>query len=87
MGTPVDWKQLLVPRYPSYKVEVEAFLDSLDVSNSTDICIQYIFDKIKYNDDILDNLKLLYGEAVHGIDKDVKVRMKCRVENFKRGLK
>ena len=79
MASPTDWKQLLIPRYPSYKTEVEAFLDGLDVSNSNDILVQIIFESIEFNDSIPDNLKLLYAEAANGTDKEVKARMKSRV--------
>ena len=87
MGTPVDWTKLREARYPSYKVEVEAFLDSLSVSNSNEVTIAKVFDAIKYNDDVDDNLKLLYGEAVFGTDKQVKLRIKNRIANFRRGLR
>ena len=33
MESPNDWDALLEKKYPSYKVEVEAFLESLDVAN------------------------------------------------------
>ena len=87
MASGEDWLKLIKARYPSYKVEVEAFLDSLSVSNSTELSIAWIFDAIKYEDHVDDNLKLLYGEAVMGTDKDVKARIKSRVSNFKRALK
>ena len=87
MASGEDWSKLIKARYPSYKVEVEAFLDSLSVSNSTELSIAGIFDAIKYEDHVDDNLKLLYGEAVMGTDKDVKARIKSRVSNFKRALK
>ena len=87
MASGEDWSKLIKARYPSYKVEVEAFLDSLSVSNSTELSIAGIFDAIKYEDHVDDNLKLLYGEAVMVTDTDVKARIKSHVSNFKRALK
>ena len=87
MASQVDWSQILDGRYPSYKVEVLAFLDSLDISSSTDISIEYIYDQIKTDGNVCDNLKLLYHEAVYGQNKAVKNRMKNRVSNFRRALK
>ena len=85
MATSSEWKKLLDARYPSYKVEVRAFLDSLDVSNSNEISAEKV-DAIKFDEDVDDNLKLLYSEAIYGSDKEVKARIKNRMANFKRGL-
>ena len=65
---------------------MEAFLEGLDVSNSNEILVEIIFEAIRCNDTIPENLKLLYGEAANGTDREVKARMKGRVANFKRGL-
>ena len=87
MASSPDWSKLLEARYPSYKVEVEAFLESLSVSNSNEITISKVFEAIRYDDDVDDNLKLLYGEAVFGIDKQVKLCIKNRIANFRRALR
>ena len=87
MGSPVDWTPLLDARYPSYTAEVNAFLESLSVSNSNEITIAKVFEAIRYDDRIEDNLKLLYREAVFGTDKQVKLRIKNRMSNFRRGLR
>ena len=87
MASKMDWSALLEARYPSYKVEVDAFLESLSVSNSNEITIAKVFEAIRYDDKIDDNLKLLYGEAVFGSDKQVKLRIKNRISNFRRGLR
>ena len=86
MASSVDWSKLLEARYPSYRVEVEAFLDSLEVSNSNDIIIGKVFEAIRYHNDVDDNLKLLYGEAVYGSDEQVKLHIKSRMSNFRRAL-
>ena len=72
MACMVNWSQILDGHYPSYKVEVLAYLDSLDISSSTEIVIEYIYEKIKSDADVCDNLKLLYQEAVFGHNKGVK---------------
>ena len=86
MASGTNWKKLLEGRYPSYKAEVEAFVESLSVSNSNEVSAQKVFEAIQFNDEIDDNLKLLYSEAIYGSDKEVKARIKNRMSNFKRGL-
>ena len=87
MASNVDWSKLLVKKYNSFNVEVEAFLDSLDVSNSTDVSMGFIYDKIRNDKNVSPDLKLLYREAVYGSEKAVKLRIKNRLTNFKRNLK
>ena len=82
-----DWSVLLDARYPSYKVEVEAFLDSLEVSNSNEVSMACVFDAIRDQPEVSDNLKLLYHEAVNGTDKNVKLCIKNRMANFRRALR
>ena len=86
MASGTDWKKLLDARYPSYKVEVEAFIDSLSVSNSNELSAQKVFEAIQFNDEVDNNLKLLYSEAIYGTDKEVKARIKNRMSNFKQGF-
>ena len=87
MASGFDWEKILEGRYPSYKVEVNAFLDSLEISSSVDVSIQKIYEAIKSDENVCDNLKLLYQEAVYGSDKGVKSRIRNRIGNFRRGLK
>ena len=86
MVTPVDWKKLCDARYPSYKVEVSAFLDSLEISSSTDISMQKIYYAVKDDPNVSADVKLLYKEAIFGNERLVKARIKNRVGNFRRGL-
>ena len=78
---------MLDARYASYTVEVEAFVNTVQISSSIDISIENIYEAIKSEPKIPDNLKLLYHEASYGSNKDVKIRMRNRVSNFKRKLK
>ena len=87
MANAINWKELIRARYPSYKVEVNAFLESLEVSSSSDISIEKVYEAIKDDPQVNSNLILLYWEAAFGSNKDVKVHMKSRMSNFKRGLK
>ena len=87
MASVLDWESLLEKKYPSYKVEVNAFLDSLDISNSVDLSIEYIYDCIKDDAQVNPNLLALYYEAINGSEKEVKARMRNRISNFKRALK
>ena len=83
----MDWKKLCDGRYPSYKVEVTAFLDSLEISSSTDVSMQKIYYAIRDDSNVCDDLKSLYREAIFGSEKMVKARIKNRIGNFRRGLK
>ena len=87
MASAMDWTEILEERYPSYKVEVDAFLDSLEVSSSPEISIEKIYYAIKDDLQINENLVALYYEAAFGSNKEVKKHMKNRISNFKRGLK
>ena len=87
MASPINWEELIAGRYPSYMVEVNAFLESLEVSSSSEISLEKIYFAIKDDPQINSNLVLLYREAVLGTNKDVKARMKSRMSNFKRTLK
>ena len=82
-----NWSEILEQHFPPYKVEVTASLDTVHISNSTDISIEKIYEIIKENDEVPEDLKLLYHESVHGTDKNVKLRMRNHIGNFKRGLR
>ena len=83
----INWSDILEQRFLSYKAEVTAFLDTVHISNSTDVSIEKIYDKIKDDEDVPENLKLLYKECISGTDKNVKLRMHNHIGNFKRGLR
>ena len=87
MASQVIWVELLDGQYPSYKIEVTAFLDSLDISSSTDVAMDYIYQQIQNDINVSDNLKLLYRETVFGSNPRVKARIKNRVSHFHRALK
>ena len=82
-----DWEALLKPKYNSFKVEVEAYLDSIEIATSTEISMANIYKAIKDDPKVNPDLKLLYKEALFGKNKDVKARIKNRIANFRRGLK
>ena len=87
MASDIDWNSLLDKKYPSYKVEVNAFLNSLKIANSIEISTEVIYEAIRNDETINENLKMLYREALSGSDREVKNRIKNRVGNFKRALK
>ena len=80
---PDDWEPILKAKYPSYKVEVEAFLESLDIATSSEISMQKIYHAIREDPKVHENLKSLYTEAVFGSNKDVCARIKNRIANFR----
>ena len=77
------WKQ----KYNSYKVEVEAYLNSLVVATSSDISMLHIYEAIAEDDKVNSYLKSLYKEACFGNNKDVKSRIRNRISNFWRSLR
>ena len=81
------WQHLLNDRYPTYQIEKKAFVDSLKVCNSMDVSAEKIYDAIKDDVDVPNNLKALYHEAVFGTDKDVKSRIKSRIANIRRNAR
>ena len=87
MASQTNWSQILEERFPSYKVEVSAFLETLHISKSTDVSIEKIYQVIKDEQDVPEHLKMLYHECIFGTDKSVKTRIRNRVGNFKRGLR
>ena len=82
-----DWEALLKAKYNSYKVEVEAYLNSLDISTSSDISMGYIYEAIADDKNINPDLKCLYVEACFGSNKDVKSRIRNQISNFRRMLR
>ena len=87
MASFIDWSELLDKKYPSYKVEVNAYLDSLEIATSNDVSIEKIYQAIKDNEDVSDNLKALYHECLYGSNPSVKSRIRNRVSNFRRALR
>ena len=87
MTSQVNWAELLEKKYASFTVEVNAFLNSAHIANSTDVSIQNIYQVIRNVQEIDPNLKLLYHEAIYGTNKDVKARIRNRVSNFRRTLR
>ena len=82
-----EWDVLLKAKYPSYTVEVEAFLESLDIATSSEISMEKIYEAIREDDKVDENLKCLYMEAIFGSNKDVRSRIKNRIANFRRRLR
>ena len=87
MAFATDWEVLLDKKYPSYKIEINVFLDSLDITYSVEVSIETIYEAIRFDRSVNENLKALYRKAIHGTNKDVKQRIRSRVSNFKRSLK
>ena len=83
MSGNINWSDLLEKKYPSFAVEVEAFIDSAHVSKSTDISIQNIYQAIRNDDHIESNLKLLYHKTIYGTNKEVKLRIRNCVAHFR----
>ena len=83
----VDWESILRERYATFKVEENAFLESLKICNSTEVSAEKIYLTIKDDADIPRNLKLMYREAVYGSDEKVRNRIRNRVGNIRRNLR
>ena len=87
MASGTNWSEILEERFPSYQAKVNAFLDTVHISKSTDVSIEKIYNAIQYDEDVPHKLKLLYHECIFGTDKNVKSRIRNCVSNFKRGLR
>ena len=85
MAQQLDWPTLLKERFPIFKVEEEAYVDSLEIATSTEVYIERIYLAILSDVNVPANLKALYREASRGGgDKDVVKRIKNRIGNIRR---
>ena len=82
-----EWKSILKGKFPSYKIEVDAFLDSIEIATSTKVAASKIYEAICDAPEVNATLKSIYEEALFGKNKDVKARIKNRIGNFRRNLK
>ena len=87
MAAQLDFDELLKERFPTFKVEEEAFLDSLEIANCTDVYMERIYEAIRGDPSVPVNLKVMYREAVHGTNKDVAKRIRNRISNIRRNCK
>ena len=83
----VNWEEILEGKYPSYRIEVETFLDTVHISNSNDLSMIKIYEVIVHDANVDEVLKMMYHEAIHGTNRDVKARIRNRIANFRRSLK
>ena len=74
-------------RFPTFKVEEWAFVNSLKVCNSTDVSAEKIYDVIKDDCDVPNNLKALYRVCVFGTGKEVKTRIRNRIANIRQSVR
>ena len=87
MSSVIDWAAILEKKYPSYMLEVETFLDTIHISRSNDVSMIKIYEVILHDPNIDEVLKMMYEETIYGKNKDVKLRMRNRVANFRCSLK
>ena len=87
MASNIDWEDVLKDRFPTFKVEELAFIESLKIANSTEVAAERIYEAIKTNDEIPENLKILYKEAVYGSQEKVRLRIRNRIGNIRRNNK
>ena len=87
MASNVDWESILRERYAMFKIEENAFLESLKICNSTEVSAEKIYLTIKDDEDIPRNLRLMYKEAVYGSNDKVRNRIRNRIGNLRRNLR
>ena len=87
MAHQLNFEQLLEKKYPSFTVEVNAFLDSCSVSCSSDVAMNIIYQRIRRDDKVDGDLKALYHEAIFGNDRNVRSRIRNRITHFRRTLR
>ena len=81
------WDSVLKGKYVSYNVEIDAYLESLEIATSTEISMQKIYFAIRDDPSAHENLKAMYREALFGNNKEVKARIKNRISNFRRNYR
>ena len=86
-GKDIDWDVVLKGKYVSYNIEIDAYLESLEIATSTDISMQKIYFAIRDSPVVHENLKALYREALFGKNKEVKARIKNRISNLRRNYR
>ena len=74
-------------RYVTFKLEEEGFAQSLEICNSTEVAAEKIYYTIRDSDEIPENLKMMYKEAVFGYNEKVRNRIKNRIGNMRRNNK
>ena len=87
MAGQVNWEQILKDRFPTYKVEEDAFIDSLQVAHNIEVYMERIYDAIRNDPNVHVNLKMLYREAISGGNNDVVKRIKNRISNIRRNCR
>ena len=84
MASFIDWDEVLRDRYATFKLEEQGFEESLEICNSTDVSAEKIYYTIRDADEIPENLKMMYREAVFGHNEKVRNRIKNRISNMRR---
>ena len=84
MAKYIDWDEVLHDRYAIFKLEEKGFEESLEICNSTDVSAEKIYYTIRDADDVPENLKMMYREAVFGHNEKVRNRIKGRISNMHR---
>ena len=84
MAAFIDWDELLRDRYPIFKLEEKGFVESLEICNSTEVLAEKIYYTIRDSDEIPENLKTIYREAVFGHQEKVRTRIKNCISNIRR---
>ena len=87
MAGQINWFEMLKYRFPTFKVEEDGFLESLDIACSMEVYIERIYQAIKDVPHVPDNLKAMYHEAMINGNKEVVKRIKGRISNIRRNCK
>ena len=64
MASQVDWKLLLKGKYPSYKREVEAYLESVEICTSNEMSARKCYEAICNAPEVDENLKTLQRSLI-----------------------
>ena len=74
-------------KFPILVVEDSLFLDTILTSNCADVFAKHIYDVIKDDDEVAENLKNIYREGLYGKDKNIKRRLHNRIYAMRRNNK
>ena len=72
------WEKILQGKYKAYDIEKSIYAEHRNKANTPEMYAKFICDHLREGD-VLDNLRLMYREAVYGSHPKVRTRIIKRV--------
>ena len=87
MAAQINWADILSQRFPTFRVEETAYLSCLEIASSMEVYIEKIYEAVRHQDHVPENLKLMYHEASINGNKEVVRRIQNRISHIRRNCK